>query len=488
MSETDPTETLDPADWQAMRALAHRAVDDGFDWLSSIRDRPVWRPTPDAIVANLHQPLPRTPQGAERAYRDFLDWVLPYPMGNVHPRFWSWYMGNGTPLGAIGDFLAAIVNPNMGGGNHVAIHVESQVVDWCKEIVGFPLDAGGLLVSGGSVANLVGLTVARNRATDCDVRAAGVRAVPGTLAFYSSSEAHSCLQKSLELLGLGSAALRKVPVDSLFQIDVAALESMIAADRNLGVIPACVIGNAGTINTGAVDDLAALASVCQRERLWFHVDGAIGAVVTLAPRHRHLVTGIEAADSVALDLHKWLHVPFEAGCALVRDRSAHRAAFALTPEYLEHTARGLASGPLWFSEFGPQLSRGFRALKVWLSFKEHGLDKFGRLIDQNIAQAHELAQLVRADPCLELMAPVVLNIVCFRYRPATVTAGDLNAFNEELLIRLHESGIAAPSYTTLNGEYCLRAALVNHRTQPNDLRMMIAAVLKIGAAMARPDG
>jgi aromatic-L-amino-acid decarboxylase len=480
MSAPTPAETLDPEDWRAIRALAHRAVDDSFDWLSSVRERPAWRPTPDAVVAQFHRPLPRAPEGAEQAYQDFLEWVLPYPMGNVHPRFWSWYMGNGTALGAIGDFLAAIVNPNMGGGNHAANYVESQVVDWCKEIVGLPLESGGLLVSGGSMANLVGLTVARNTATDINVRAAGVRALPGDLAFYASAEVHSCMQKSVELLGLGSGALRKIPVNSAYQIDVPALERTIAADRKAGVIPACVIGNAGTINTGAVDDLKALADVCEREHLWYHVDGAIGAVVALAPRHRQLVAGIERADSVALDLHKWLHIPFEAGCALVRDRSAHRAAFALTPEYLEHTARGLASGPLWFSEYGVQLSRGFRALKVWLSFKEHGLDKLGRLIDQNIAQAHELAALIEARPELEVMAPVVLNIVCFRYRPKNMPADKFNAFNEELLVRLHESGIAAPSYTTLDGQYCLRAALANHRTQSVDLKMMVDAVVKIG--------
>jgi glutamate/tyrosine decarboxylase-like PLP-dependent enzyme len=234
-----------------------------------------------------------------------------------------------------------------------------------------------------------------------------------------------------------------------------------------------------------VDDLDALADICEREQLWFHVDGAIGAVVALAPLHRELVAGIGRADSVAVDLHKWLHVPFEAGCALVRDRSAHRAAFSLTPEYLERTTRGLASGAHWFSEYGVQLSRGFRALKVWLSFKEHGLDKFGRLIDQNIAQAHELAALIKARPELELMAPVVLNIVCFRYSPRNMPDAARNKFNEEVLVRLHESGVAAPSYTTLGGRYCLRAAIANHRTESSDLKMMVDAVVKIGADLAR---
>jgi glutamate/tyrosine decarboxylase-like PLP-dependent enzyme len=397
-------------------------------------------------------------------------------------------MGNGTAMGAIGDFLGAIVNPNMGGGNHVAVQVESQVIDWCKEIVGFPAEAGGLLLSGASMANLVALAVARNATADCDVRSLGVRAMPAALRVYASVEVHSCAQKALEMLGLGSEALRKVPVDAHYQIDPAALQRMIDEDRARGLKPACVIGTAGTINTGAVDDLQALAALCAREKLWFHVDGAIGAVVTLAPRHRRLMAGMERADSVALDLHKWLHVPFEAGCALVRNSAAQRATFALTPAYLKHAERGLASGALWFSDYGPQLSRGFRALKVWLSFKEHGLDKLGRLIDQNIAQAHELAALIRAQPHLELMAPVVLNIVCFRYRPAGLAGDQLNAFNEELLIRLHESGIAAPSYTTLNGNYCLRAAIANHRTESRDLKIMLDAILELGAAMSRSPG
>jgi aromatic-L-amino-acid/L-tryptophan decarboxylase len=223
--------------------------------------------------------------------------------------------------------------------------------------------------------------------------------------------------------------------------------------------------------------------LCAREQLWFHVDGAIGAVAALAPGPSELLRGMELADSVALDLHKWLHVPFEAGCVIVRDRNAHRAAFSLTPAYLAHAQRGLASGTDWFSEFGVQLSRGFRALKVWLSFKEHGLQKYGRLIEQNIAQAHHLAKLIRAAPELELMAPVGLNIVCFRYRGKGGSQQQLNALNEELLIRLHESGTAAPSYTTLAGSYCLRAAIANHRTRTEDLGLLIDSVLRIGRVL-----
>jgi aromatic-L-amino-acid decarboxylase len=480
---TSSPESLDPQDWDALRRLAHRAIDDGFDYLQHVRERPVWQPVPESVVARLHGPAPREPEGAERAYAEFRELVMPYPMGNIHPRFWSWFMGNGTAFGAVADFLAAVMNPNMGGGNHVANHVEAQVIDWSKEMVGFPADASGLLVSGGSVANFVGLAVARNARGGVDVRELGVAAIPKPLVTYASVEVHSCVQKAIESLGLGARSLRKVPVNADYEIDVRALEHMVAEDRAAGRQPFCVIGNAATINTGATDDLDALATVCGREELWFHVDGAIGSLLALAPQHRHLVRGIERADSVTLDFHKWLHVPFEAACVLVRDRKAHRDAFALIPEYLEKTERGLASGAHWFSEYGLQLSRGFRALKVWLTVKEHGLERFGRLIDRNIAQAHELAALIDAAPALELVAPVRTNIVCFRFNPGGCDDASLNALNQELLIRLHESGIAAPSYTTLGEVYCLRAAITNFRTTSDDLAVLVRAVDDIGRTL-----
>jgi glutamate/tyrosine decarboxylase-like PLP-dependent enzyme len=490
MSGELPQETLDPDDWPQQRALAHRALDDALDYLQQVRQRPVWQPAPAEVAAKFQAPLPRAPQGAEAAYRDYSAWIAPWQMGNTHPRFWGWFMGNGTAFGALGDLLAATLNPNVGGGNHVANQVETQVVDWCKEIVGLPLASGGLLVSGASMANFVGLAVARTAAAGVDVRAQGVAALPQPLRFYASTEVHSCIQKALELLGHGAQSLHRIAVDDHYRMDPDALARAVAADRAAGCKPCAVIGSAGTINTGSVDDLDALAAFCRREALWFHVDGAIGAVLALAPSQRARVRGMEQADSVALDLHKWLHIPFEAGCALIRDRAAHRATFSLTPEYLKHAQRGLAGGADWFSDYGLQLSRGFRALKVWLSFKEHGLDKYGRLIEQNIAQAAWLAERVRTEPELELLVPPFLNIVCFRYRVAGAGQVELNALNEELLIRLHERGVVAPSYTTLRGNYCLRAAIVNHRTRSEDLVTLIDEVLATGRALrnagARP--
>lgn len=475
-------ETLDPDNWHEMRALAHRMVDDAVDYIRNIADRPVWQPVPEEVRQRLLTPAPQQPEGPTQAYAEFKRDIFPYPMGNIHPRFWAWYMGNGTFMGAMGDFLAAIMNPNLGGASHVAPLVEQQVIGWMRDMVGFPATASGLLTSGGSAANLLGLTVARNTNCGYDVRHEGVRAAPGPLVAYASTEVHSCHKKAIETLGLGSAGLRGIAVNEDYTIDLAALQKQIDADRAAGCVPFCVIANAGTINTGAIDDMNALADLCEREKLWFHVDGAIGAVAILAGNVREQLAGMERADSLALDLHKWMHIPFEAGCVLVRQEKAHREAFSLTPEYLarEHDAKGLASGSLWFSDYGLQLTRQFRALKVWLSIKEHGLERFGRMIARNVEQAHYLGRLIGQQPLLELMAPIGLDIVCFRFNPGGLSTEDLNRLNRSILGELQEQGIAAPSYTTLGGEYCLRVAIANHRSQQSDFDLLVEAVLRIG--------
>jgi glutamate/tyrosine decarboxylase-like PLP-dependent enzyme len=333
------------------------------------------------------------------------------------------------------------------------------------------------------MGNLVGLAAARSARAGFDVRRRGVGASGERLAVYASSEAHSSIQKAVELLGLGADSLRQAPVRDDFTVDVGALARMIEADRAAGMRPICAVGNAGTVNTGAVDDLPALADLAAREGLWFHVDGAFGALACLSPELRPIVAGMERADSLTFDFHKWLYLPYEIGVTLVRDAEAHRRAFSLTPDYLVHGQRGLAAG-LWFSDYGVQLSRGFRALKAWMHIKEHGAEKLGRLIGQNVAQARYLAALVERSPELELMAPVPLNIVCFRYRSPHRGEAELDALNQELLIRLQESGIAAPSSTRVRGRYALRAAITNHRSRREDFDALLAGVLRIGGELA----
>jgi aromatic-L-amino-acid decarboxylase len=478
-------ESLDPENWDELRALGHRMVDDLLSYLQTVRERPVWRPIPQSVRARLTGPIPHVPEGAEQAYADFREVVLPHPMGNIHPRFWGWVIGTGTPLGAMADMLAAGMNPNMGGGDHVPNYVEAQVLDWCKEMLGYSPEASGLLVSGGSEANLVGLAVARNARAGFDVRKHGVRAATGAFTIYASSETHSSVQKAVELLGLGSDGLRLVPTNSAFEIDVTSLQRMIREDRAAGCRPICIVGNAGTVGTGAIDDLASLAQICATEQLWLHVDGAFGALAALVPEQRARLAGMERADSIAFDLHKWMYVPFEAGCALVRDADAHRRTFSLRPDYLTHAERGLAGGSLWFSEYGIQLSRGFKALKVWMSLKEHGIDKYARLVRQNIEQARYLGALVREAPDLELMAPVSLNIVCFRYLVPGRDEAALDALNQELLIQLHEQGIAVPSNLTLGGRFALRVAISNHRSRLDDFDLLVREARRIGSLLAR---
>jgi len=481
-------ETLDPENWDQMRELAHRMVDDALDWFQTARERPAWQPVPAEVAERLGAGAPRDPSEPGEVYDEMRRDIMPYAMNTTHPRFWAWYMGSGTVLAALADLLAATMNPNLGGGNHSAPLVEKQVISWIREMVGFPAAASGLLTSGASMANFSALTVARNKACGYDVRREGVLAAPGPLTAYASTEIHSCNQKAIETLGLGSAGLRRIPVRADYRLDLAALSERVAADRAQGCVPFCVIATAGTINTGAIDDLPAIADFCEREGLWFHVDGAIGAVAVLADNVRGQLAGMERADSIALDLHKWMHIPFEAGCVLVRDAAAHRDAFALVPEYLQREAdgRGMASGSLWFSDYGLQLTRQFRALKVWMSVKEHGLERFGRMIARNVEQAGYLGRLIAASERLELTAPIGLDIVCFRYNPGGLETEALNRLNQQLLVELQESGIAAPSYTTLHGAYCLRVAISNHRSRFEDFDVLVEAVHRIGAQLENP--
>jgi glutamate/tyrosine decarboxylase-like PLP-dependent enzyme len=472
-------ETLDPEDWADARAVAHRAIDDAIAYLRDVRDRPVWQEMPCEVRRTFETQLPRSPTPLSKVYAEIVETLMPYPMGNIHPRFWAWYMGSSNFTGAVADFLAAVQGSNLGGGNHAAARMDEQVVNWCKEMIGFPSTASGTLVSGGSMANTIALIVARNVKAGIDVREHGVAAIRRPLRFYASDQIHNCHRKALEAIGLGNQALHRIPTDGDLRVDLDAVRVVIARDRDAGFHPACVIGTAGTVNTGAIDDLQALADLAVEENLWFHIDGCIGALLAIAPDNAHYVRGLERADSVALDPHKWLHAPFEVGCVLVRDAAAHRESFAVAQEYLEKAPRGLASGE-WLYEYSLQTSRGFRALKVWMALKEQGAAKFGRLIDQNIAQAHYLEKLIISEPLLESIARTTINIVCFRYRPPGIDELALKRLNVEIMLRLQEDGIAAISDTTVRGKHCLRVAINNHRTRRFDLDLFVQEVLRLG--------
>lgn len=475
-------QNLDPQDWNALHTLAHQMVDDMLQYLRTVSDRPVWQPTPPAVKAFAQNPLPRLGEDPAQIYADFKRYILPYTKGNIHPRFFAWVQGTGTPLGALADFLASTMNPNVAIGDHAAMYIDAQVIEWCKTIMDFPATASGMLVSGATNANITALTVARN-AFHPELRERGLQALPGQLVAYGSVETHSCVQKAMEVLGIGNANFRRIPVDAGYRIDLAALIDHIARDRAAGFLPFCIVANAGTVNTGAIDPLAELRDISTREGLWLHVDGAFGALAKVVPEYAEILAPLATADSLAFDLHKWMYLPYEVGCVLIRDRVAHRQAFALQPSYLQSEQRGLAAGPDPNTNYGLELSRGFKALKVWMSVREHGMDRYAALIAQNIAQCAYLGALIEAAPTLELLAPVTLNIVCYRYNPGGMPLEELNALNQEILIRLQEEGIAAPSGTWLQGRYALRVANVNHRSIKADFECLVAETERIGKAV-----
>jgi aromatic-L-amino-acid decarboxylase len=479
-------ETLDPSNWHKMEQLGVQMVKDMMQFLSTVRDRKVWQEPTEDVKNFFNQPVPSEGQMHDTIYEDFKTKIRPYPTGNIHPCFWGWVMGSGTPFAMLADMLAAGININQGGGNQVGGLVEKQLIDWFKELFGFPADASGLLVSGGSMANLISITVARYAKSNFDLRKKGIYGSKKRMMVYASTEVHNCVNKSVELLGLGSESLRLINVTDNYEINIDELQKQIQADIKEGLQPFCVIGNAVTVNTGACDDLNALANLCEKENLWFHVDGAIGAMLSLSEKYKNKVAGIERADSLALDMHKWMYIPYEASCVLVRNKETHYKTFSLQAAYLQHEKRGMGGGDIWFSDYGVELSRGFKALKIWMSIREHGIKKFGRMVTQNVEQVQYLKSLVNENPKLELTAPAPLNLLCFRYKGNLIDAEQLNALNKELLFQLHESGVALPSYTILKGKYSLRVANTNHRTVKEDFKVLVDKVLELGEKL-EPD-
>lgn len=501
----DTETSLDPidgAEWASMESLGHRMIDDMLSFLRNIREEPAWREVPGDVRARLSVPPPWQPEGADSAYADFRDLILPYRLGNVHPRFWGRVQGTGTVVGVLAELLGGAINTNNSGLASAASHVESQVLGWCKHLLGYPSEASGILVSGGSVANLVGLTVARHAMAarvGVDVTTQGVTAMPASPVVYGSVECHNSIDRALALLGLGSAAFRKIPVDEDFRVRVDALESALTADRSAGRWPFAIIGNAGTVNSGATDDIAALADVAARQGVWLHVDGAFGAWAALSPGLRMRLTGMERADSLAFDLHKWMYMPYDVGAVLVRDATAHRASFITEAAgYIGRTPRGAEADDHRFNELGPQLSRSFRALKVWLSIKSYGVEAFRRQIEQNVSQAAYLAGLIEPHEELELLAPAPLNVVCFRYVPPQSTrptggsalgeSSTVDEINREILMRLHERGIAVPTSGRLRGAFGLRCAITNHRSRREDFDLLAESVVALGREIVAERG
>lgn len=423
-----------------------------------------------ASAALFDEPLPEDGRPFEDVLGFVRERVLPAAFGNSHPRFFAFINASADPVGVFAEFLASAMNPNCWGGDHAAIHVEHRVVAWLASIVGLPAATEGILTSGGSMANFTALAAARAAMAPWDVREEGA-APPGQprLVVYASDQVHNCVDKAVDLLGLGWRFLRKIPSDDAFRMRVDALTDAIARDRAAGLRPAIVVGTAGSVNTGAIDPLDAIADVCEREGLWFHADGAYGGMALVSERLRPAFRGIERARSVATDPHKWLYVPYEAGATLVREPGRLGAAFRRPAEYLVHDAQSPLVGPPGFNDRGPELSRAFKALKVWMGLKVHGRRAYAARVERDCALARFMADAIDRRPGLERLSDPALSIVAFRVRPAGVAESRLDALNQAVVNRLVGGGGFMLAPTVLRGRVAIRVCIVNFRTREDDL-------------------
>jgi glutamate/tyrosine decarboxylase-like PLP-dependent enzyme len=449
-------------------------LDDMLNYVEQLRQNPVWQPMPENVKHSFQQPLPTQETELSVIHETFVKTILPYVVGNSHSGFMGWVHGGGTPVGMMAELLAAGLNTNVGGRNQSAVEVERQVLKWVRELFSFPETASGLFVTGTSMANLIGCLCARLAILGDEVRQNGLRNSP-ELTAYTSKAAHISVAQALDISGIGTNALQKISVNENHEMNCDDLERAIFADKQAGKTPFLVVATVGSVDVGAIDDLQKIAEICRREKIWLHVDGAFGALAILSPVLKSRLNGIEHADSIAFDFHKWAQVQYDAGFILVKDGDLHQRTFSSPAAYLQRAERGLAANSPWACDFGLDLSRNFRALKTWFTFSVYGTEKLGNVITHTCELAQYLKQRIELEPQLELLAPVSLNIVCFRFR-----CENPNSVNNELVIQLQESGFCAPSSTTINGQVAIRAAIVNHRTEKQDIDTLIEKTLEFG--------
>lgn len=455
------------------------------------RDRRVHEPVPLAERRMLlQQPFPEEGMAPDAIIDLLATHVMPWPMGSGHPRFYAWVNSPPAPVGVLADAIAGTMNSAGDGAEHAGRFLLASVTRWLMELVGFPQDGShGQLVGGGSMANLTGLAVARHWATNRDngdVRAEGLQGGRAPLVIYGSGEAHSCVRKSIELLGLGTDHYRAIPTDADFRMRVDALAEAVAADRRKGLRPFCVVGSAGTVNTGAIDPLDEMADLAARENLWLHVDGAYGAVGRADPAVAPLFAGMERAQSLALDPHKWLSVPIECGCVLVRDGELQREAFTLVPPYLDQAGAEDPDNPRWTMEYGFTLTSQVRALKTFATLAHMGRAGVARMVASHNRLARRLAAHVEAAPDLVLAAPVTLSICCFRYVPVGWAADDprLDALTRKVIEGVNATGEAFLTPTALNGRTVLRACIMHYDNDEADMDHLAALVRSVGQRVA----
>ncbi len=480
-------ETLDPKNWDEFRTTGNMLLGDVVDHLSNLSGKPVWRSMPGKEKLKFNAALPREETDLASVYNEIKEDLFKYQLGNVHPRFWGWVAGSGDPVGVLADFLASATNSNVFAGDQIGAHMEAQVLEWCKTMLGLDSGTDGILTSSCAVSNLICLAIARDEKLCVDRTGGGLFASPGLPVLYSSAESHNSIQKSAHILGLGEKSLRKVPTKN-HKLDPAALAEMIDADLKESKRPFCIVANVGSVNCGAIDDLDAIAEIAQKYRLWLHIDGAFGIWARLLREYDTRLKGVALADSIAFDFHKWMYAPYAVACAMTRHPQRHKETFTVPGPYLRGDERGVMAKARNFGDYGIELGRDFRALKLWMALKVHGADKFSRLIRQNIDQARYLGKIIEESKYLELVTDIELNVVCFRAIAEQWSNENIDELNREIVLRLQESGVAVVSSTTIRDRFAIRAAITNHRSRLSDFEILRDKILEIRAVLVAARG
>ncbi|HEX5171250.1 MAG TPA: aminotransferase class V-fold PLP-dependent enzyme [Cyclobacteriaceae bacterium] len=471
---------------EEFRKAGYKLIDDIASFLQTLPERSVTKGDQPTTVQNVlgKISLPQEGTNAPDLLEQAAKLLFDHSLFNGHPRFWGYITSSASPIGALADLLAAAVNPNVGAHilSPMATEIERQTIQWIAELIGYPSSCGGIFVSGGNMANFIGFLAGRKSKAAWEIRANGLSSQPQMIV-YCSKGTHTWIQKAADVFGLGTNNIRWIEVNEQQQMNTPQLEDQIEADKKHGYQPITVVGTAGSVGTGSIDSLHDIAEICERHNLWFHVDGAYGAPAAALPELASLFKGMERADSIALDPHKWLYSPLEAGCTLVRDINALHDTFTFHPEYYKFD--GTEEDPVMnFHEFGLQNSRGFRALKVWLGLKQVGKNGYVEMIRDDITLAKKLFDLADQHPELEAVSNS-LSITTFRYLPKryALQREELNKLNEELLSKVQEGGEAFLSNAVVNGKYCLRACIVNFRTSLQDIEALIEIVTRLGRGL-----
>ena len=480
-------QSLDPQNeeqWAALRRAAVRLIDHTLAEHRAIADAPCYLQPPEAARSGLRQLPSDQGMDIEAVVERALRLIAPYGLGNRSPRFWGWVVGAGNLPGLLGQLLANSMNNNVFAGDQTPVLVEREVLRWFCEWFGFPETASGVLVDGASMANILGLAVARHKATNGRVRELGTEAC-ARLRMYCSNATHVSIFKAAELLGLGTRAVRLIDADPDGRLEPNALSAAIEADVRNGLVPFCIVANAGTVGVGAIDPIQEIHAISQRFGTWLHVDGAVGATAALSKTLQPKLAGLGLADSLAFDLHKWAQVQFDTACLLVRDGSVHRAAFETSTQYLNTLSGGVTPHESFaFTSYGPMVGRRDRALGIWMTFMTLGTRRIAAVFEQNVRHAQFLAALLRKEPELQLLNDVALNIVCFRFRCPTLDGRAADGLQEQIIVELQESGFCVITPFRIGGRVCMRAAFANHRTRLRDVSAFVPRLLEVGRRLA----